>query len=138
MLQTYRKLSIIEKAYPYLEEMYEIKVKPHPGNPVNLTNYPLLTAQLTDKPISELFPSVDITLASVHTSAALDAFCAGIPVINYLDPYDINFSNLRGIKGVEFISIAEELFQALERIKSRNCKSENPENFFWLEPDLPR
>ena len=59
-------------------------------------------------------------------------------MINYLDPCDLNFSNLRGIKGAEFVSSASELIEAVERIESGDWVPGKPEDFFWLDPDLPR
>ena len=79
----------------------------------------------------------DFAFSSVFNSAELDAFCSGIPVINYLDPYDLNCSNLRGIEGTKFVSTAVELCEALEQIESGELKTVKPEDFFWLDPELP-
>ena len=59
----------------------------------------------------ELLPEVSVVLASVFTSASLDAFCAGLPVINYLDPNNFNFSPLRGHPNARFVSSAEEILR---------------------------
>ena len=80
----------------------------------------------------------DFAFSSVFTSAELDAYCSGIPVINYLDPYDLNFSNLRGIEGTKFVCTAVELCEALEQIESGELKTGKPEDFFWLDPELPK
>ena len=131
-------LSEVEQSFPHLQEKYDILLKPHPANSVNLARYPQLNAKLTSLPLAELFPQVVLVLASVHTSAALDAFCAGIPVINYLDPSDFNFSPLRGIQGAKFINSAEELIEAVEHVDTEIWQNGEPEDFFWLDSDLPR
>jgi surface carbohydrate biosynthesis protein (TIGR04326 family) len=135
---THRMLSEVEQSFPHLQEKYDILLKPHPANSVNLARYPQLNAKLTSLPLAELFPQVVLVLASVHTSAALDAFCAGIPVINYLDPSDFNFSPLRGIQGAKFINSAEELIEAVEHVDTEIWQNGEPEDFFWLDSDLPR
>ena len=134
---TQRMLLVIEKTFKDIKDSYEIQIKPHPGNPVDLYNYPLLRAEIVTEDLSDLLPQADLVLTSGFTSAALDAFCAGIRVVCYLDPYDLNYSILRGVDGVEFISSSRDLLQVL---KQDRCISNNlfkPENFFWLNPELP-
>lgn len=135
---THRMLVEVERAYPELETHYEIWIKPHPANPVILDDYPHLRASLKNKPLAELFPDADIVLASTYTSAALDALCAGLPVIGFLDPCDFNFSPLRGSKWMNFISSASELIVAIQSIAIGNRIFDNPEEFFWLDLELPR
>ena len=67
----------------------------------------------------------DFAFSSVFNSAELDAFCSGIPVINYLDPYDLNCSNLQGIEDTKFVCTVEELCEALEQIESGELKPAN-------------
>ena len=117
---------------------YEIWIKPHPNNQIELGKYPKLKAKCTDLTLLELFQLTHVALTTVFTSAALDAFCCGIPVINYLDPDDFNLSNLRGIECTKFVSTENELFQALEQIEFSDHKKGKPEDFFWLEPELPK
>jgi surface carbohydrate biosynthesis protein (TIGR04326 family) len=135
---THRMILLLEHVYEKIDINYEIWIKPHPHNQIELGKYPKLEAKCTDLTLLELFQLTHVALASVFTSAALDAFCCGIPVINYLDPDDINLSNLRGIKSTRFVSTENALFQALEQIESGEFKTGKPEDFFWLEPELPK
>ena len=135
---THRTLIEVEKAFPYFWEKYDIWVKPHTANPVDLVTYPKLKAKLTSRPLSELLSQADLALSSALTSSALDAFCAGIPVINYLDPYDLNFSPLRGIQGAKFINSAEELIEAVKQVETGKWQNGKPGDFFWMDSDLPR
>jgi surface carbohydrate biosynthesis protein (TIGR04326 family) len=131
-------LLVMEQAFTDIEGSYEIQIKPHPANPVDLRQYPLLQAEIVEEALNELLPQADLVLTSVFTSAGLDAFCFGTRVISYLDPYDLNYSLLRGIDGVEFISSSKDLFQALKQNIFSSQNSFKPENFFWLNPELPR
>ena len=133
---THRMLLVIEKAFKDIKDIYQIQIKPHPGNPVYLYNYPLLRAEIVAEDLSELLPRTDLVLTSVFTSAGLDAFCTGTRVISYLDPYDLNYSILRGVDGVEFISSSRDLLQVLKQNKCISNNLSKPENFFWLNPEL--
>jgi len=126
----------LEEVFFKLKSNYQVWIKSHPANTISLEHYPKLKAQLKAEPLKDLFPHVDVALASIYTSASLDAYCSGIPVINHLDPDDFNFSCLRNIDGVPFVSSADEFFIALEQIECGDFKVGNPEDFFWLDQDL--
>ena len=91
-----------------------------------------------DYPLKKILPEIDVTLSSVFTSGELDSYCSGVPVINYLDPNNLNFSNLRGNKNANFISTADELSDALKLAESSISKTGSPDDFFWLDPDLTK
>lgn len=135
---THRMLRVMEQASTEIKSSYKIQIKPHPANAVDLRKYPLLEAEIVEETMNDLLPQTDLVLTTVFTSAGLDAFCFGIRVICYLDPYDLNYSLLRGINGVEFISSFSDLLQALKQNVSSSLYSFKPENFFWLNSELPR
>ena len=114
-----------------------IVIKPHPACPVDLDNYPMLTsinAIVTDQPISNLLDDCNVAYSSLTTSAAVDAYCAGLSVISILDPSTLNLSPLRDVDGVQFVSNSEELLLALQN----TSKQEQPIHYFYLDSDLPR
>ena len=135
---THRMMLILEKLYEKLNFSYEVWIKPHPHNYIELKNYSNLDAIYMDYPLKELLPEIDVTLASVFTSGELDSYCSGVPVINYLDPDNLNFSNLRGSENAKFISTADELFDALNIPENVISKTGTPEDFFWLDPHLKK
>ena len=117
----------------------EVWIKPHPGNPIDLSIYPKLTAILKDQVLVDLLTEVSVVLATVFTSASLDAFCAGLPVINFLDQNNFNFSPLRGQNNIRFVSSKEEILELLVDEQWLSTKSEvKPSDFFWLDEKLPR
>ena len=114
-----------------------IVIKPHPACPVDLDNYPRLTslkANVTDQPICDLLSDFNVAYSSLTTSAAVDAYCAGLSVISALDPATLNLSPLRGVDGVQFVSNSEELLVAL---RNTGHKAELNQ-YFYLDRDLPR
>ena len=100
---TNQMLVQLEKAFPKLDAKFEIWIKPHPVSPVDLKKYPNLPSCLALQNLSDLLPEIDVVLASVFTSASLDAFCFGLPVINYLVPDNFNFSPLKEYKYVDLL-----------------------------------
>ena len=135
---THRMMLILEHLYEKLDVPHEIWVKSHPHNQIKLKNYPKLEAIYKDSPLKELLSMIDVTFASVFTSGELDSYCLGVPVIHYLDPHNLNFSNLREVKSTKFISTAVELYEALKHVELEKCKTGKPGDFFWLDPKLPK
>jgi surface carbohydrate biosynthesis protein (TIGR04326 family) len=135
---THRMMLILEHLHEKLDVSHEVWVKPHSHNQIELKNYPKLKAIYMDSPLKELLTKIDVTLASVFTSGELDSYCLGVPVIHYLDPHNLNFSNLREAKNTKFISTTEELSEALKHIELGKCKTGKPGDFFWLDPKLPK
>jgi len=78
----------------------------------------------------------DIVYSSAVTSAAVDAYCTGKPVITILDGKSLNMSPLRGVSGVHFVSNAKELAIAINGAEMSEL--EQREDYFYLDPELPR
>jgi surface carbohydrate biosynthesis protein (TIGR04326 family) len=134
---THRFILEIETALKSYGKNYEIWLKPHPGNQINIQLYPSLSINLTEKPLCELLQEFDLVLVSTYTSAGLDAYSFGTSLICYLDPYDLNFSSLRNLPGVNFFSTGNELLQYLQKSTLITTQSVNCREIFWLDPALP-
>jgi surface carbohydrate biosynthesis protein (TIGR04326 family) len=135
---THKMLTEAEKVFKKYQNKYEIWLKPHPGNPIDINYYPGLKMKLVQGLLGDLFPQVDIIINTVFSSSVLDAYCSGKPVISCLDPKSLNLSILRGNRGIKFISTSFQLEKAVEQIKFSNQKKGNPADYFWLDPALPR
>ena len=135
---THRMMKTLEEVFFKKKLPYEVWIKPHPHNYIELGKYPKLKSRYMDLPLLELLPMTKLAFSSVFTSAALDIFCAGVPVINYLDCYNLNFSSMRGIDGTKYISTSDQLLQAMEEINSNGFKTVNPKKFFLLDEKLPK
>jgi len=113
-------------------------VKPHPMCPIDSSDYPDLQMDIFMKPLDELLDLCDIAYTSSTTSAAIDAYCFGIPVISELDPASLNMSPLRGYHGVVFVSTPDELAQALSSSLHRNEHIGKRPDYFYLDKSLSR
>jgi surface carbohydrate biosynthesis protein (TIGR04326 family) len=109
--------------------------KPHPAYPIKLSNYNSLSLESTNAPLAKLFEDCDVVFTSNITSAAVDAYCAGFPVVQMLDGNDFNMSPLRGLKGVVYVTTPEYLADAL--LKARQREGFKFEQYFYLDADLP-
>jgi surface carbohydrate biosynthesis protein (TIGR04326 family) len=117
----------------------EVVLKPHPvfAN-FNSYSYPGYI-EVTNKSLEILLKRCDLVFTSAVTSAAVEAYLAGIPVISIRDPKSLNLSPLRGVSGVYFVGDKEELLNALSDIRmSDNTWPVNKDVFFHLDLDLRR
>jgi surface carbohydrate biosynthesis protein (TIGR04326 family) len=111
-------------------------VKPHPACPIDPKDYPTLTMQLTNAPLGKLFAECDVAYTSNMTSAAVDAYCGGVPVVSVLDGEAFNISPLRGISGVRYVTHPGELAAALRT--ARAAGAGRGTGYFFLDKSLPR
>ncbi len=115
-----------------------IIVKPHPACPIHPEDYPELCLTVVREPLADLFAECDIAYTSAVTSAAVDAYCVGIPVVSVLDPTMLNLSPLRGWANSFYVVTPEDLiraFNAATRLGRNNLAGFDP---FILDRELPR
>jgi surface carbohydrate biosynthesis protein (TIGR04326 family) len=93
---------------------------------------------VTMEPISKLLDECDVAYSSAVTSAAVDAYCTGVPVVSVLDPNILNQSPLRGYEGVLFASTSDELAAALVFAASNYNVQDNQQVLFTIDYQLPR
>jgi len=72
------------------------------------------------------------------TSAAVDAYFAGVPIVSVLDLNTLNLIPLRGCEGVLFASTPEKLAAALASPAAALRTRDDRHKFFTLDPELPR
>ena len=122
---TQRQINLLAQAAPSLPVAMIITVKPHPACPIHAVDYPSLCMTVTMEPIAKLLAECDVAYASASTSAAVDAYCAGVPIVTMLDKNTLNLSPLRGFEGVIFAGKPEQLAAGLI------SAAVAPPNAFW-------
>ncbi len=135
---THKMLRLLELAAVRFEADARYTVKPHPGCPVNPQSYPSLSLQVSTEPLGRILQAVDVAYASSVTSAAVDAYCAGLPVAVLMTHEDLLFSPLRGQAGAHFVAAPEELATVLRQARNLSAKPRASDDFFFLDPALPR
>jgi surface carbohydrate biosynthesis protein (TIGR04326 family) len=76
--------------------------------------------------------------ASASTSAAVDAYCMGVPVASVLEPEKLNLSPLRGIEGVSFVDTPKKLATFIEYIHEGDREPNDKIEFFTQDNKLSR
>jgi surface carbohydrate biosynthesis protein (TIGR04326 family) len=128
-------LDWLNEAIPILPDSLIIKVKPHPARSIDPKSYPSLNLNIFNKPLHHLLEEVDVAFTSNITSAAVDAYFSGVPVVSMLDGDSFNISPLRGLNGVSFVTSPSELGSAL--LNSKGKKNLQAEPYFFLDRNLP-
>jgi surface carbohydrate biosynthesis protein (TIGR04326 family) len=111
-------------------------VKTHPACPISIADYSSVDMQIADLPLDQLLPKCDVAYTSNKTSAAVEAYSSGVPVVSMLGGDSLNVSPLRGRSGVAYVHNATELAAAL--LRARTLERSGPDEYFWLDPTLPR
>ena len=129
---------MMEQACKYLSEGVIFIFKPHPSCQIQVFNYPKLKIRITSEPIFRLLAKCDAAYTSSVTSAAVDVYNAGIPVVSLRDPSTLNLSPLRDLKGALFASTPKELAKMLKKATSQIRPKKKTRNLFNLDTRLPR
>ncbi|WP_078129395.1 TIGR04326 family surface carbohydrate biosynthesis protein [Leptospira alexanderi] len=130
------QLRMLMDALPLLNLEFEFILKPHPACPVYEGEFPFLQLKVFQEPIVNLLKDADIVYTSNITSAAVDAYCFGVPVISVLDGSSLNMSPLLGMDHVTFVSTHQELSRALQKDFGISVKKRKA--FFCLDPNLTK
>jgi surface carbohydrate biosynthesis protein (TIGR04326 family) len=130
------QMKLLEQAILLIPHQLLITVKPHPMCPINTCEFPRLRLEISREPISRLIAKCDVAYASAITSAAVDAYCAGVTIISVQDPGTLNLSPLRGCFGALFANTPEELASSLISAASGELRSKDRETFFHVDSKL--
>jgi len=132
------QMELLNRAGASLPAGTVITVKPHPACRIQAEDYPALSLKVVMEPVAELLDECDVAYTSSLTSAAVDAYCAGVPVISVLDPTTLNMNPLRGYIGVRFISTPAELLGSIIILASVNENCTQRESIFVVDKTLKR
>jgi surface carbohydrate biosynthesis protein (TIGR04326 family) len=135
---TVKLLRLLEAAVDQMPIDATYTVKPHPNCMVMPESYPTLRLTVLTNSLGEILGDFDIAYSSSSTSAAVDAYLAGLPVVVMLDEAELNLSPLRARPGVRFVSTPEELAVSLQKNCDASAAKRDQSEFFFLDPELPR
>ena len=122
-------LNWLEQVVHSLPPDTEYLFKPHPAYPFNLSHFTKIKFVVTNSSLSSLVGVCDLALTSVITSAAVDLYCLGIPVIQVLEGGCLNTSPLRGLNTL-IVKNPQELIEAF--IFSKKLRNNNVKQFFYM------
>jgi surface carbohydrate biosynthesis protein (TIGR04326 family) len=133
---TRKMFLMLEAAAAHVAGQVCYTVKPHPSCDVQPADYPSLGLSVVTAQLGSLLHEFDVAYCSAATSAAVDAYLAGLRVVVMLDGDELNFSPLRGQKCVRFVGSAADLADALGTTPAAGRP--DPGEIFYLDPQLPR
>lgn len=136
--QTRLQMNLLAQAASSLPRGTIVTVKPHPACPIRAEDYPDLPLMITMVSLAYLLTECDVAYTSPITSAAVDAYCAGLPVISALDPTTLNMSPLRGYGGVLYVSTPDDLIHALHTALTPPGADVTRADIFTVDEELPR
>ncbi len=134
---TLRLLQLLEMATPEISSL-AFTMKPHPNYIVESENHPSLNLDVVTDPLETILGNFDLVYSGNMTSAAVDAYLVGLPVVVLLDQDELNFSPLRGRPGVCFVSTPDELKAGLLSVTNHVLTPRSQEEFFFLDTQYPR
>lgn len=136
MYNTQVQMRLLEKAAAEFPAHTEITVKPHPACPIRSEDFPKLQLTVTMEPLSELLTAYDVAYTSAVTTAAMDAYCAGIPVISVADPNTLNLSPLRCFPNTKFVSTENDLIAVIKEFSLERKIAKIQQSIFNTNPEL--
>lgn len=130
-------MDILKSAFYNFRVPIKFIVKSHPLCPINEDVKNDIQLNFSDEPLEKLLPLADLVYTGSMTSAAVEAYLFGVPVISLLNSEILNLSPLRSVDNVYFISSKDELICAVEEItQTRHQVRERPTNFFYIDKGL--
>ena len=133
--ETARMLDLLASSAPALAPDIEFTLKPHPNHLPDLSRYSGLKMNVVTEPIGELLADYHAAYSSNITSAALDAYLAGLPVIVLHPDSDLNYSPLRNRKGTHFVSDSDGFSRAVHAARFGPHEFDG-EDYFHFDPDM--
>lgn len=137
-INTKRQMSFLEKAIEITQSKIIITVKSHPACIIKKEDYPKLHLSLTSEPMAEVLTKCDVVYTGGVTSAAVDAYCAGVYVISLLNPGSLNLSPLAEGERVFFVATPEDLLKAFLAIPQKPSIVVNKNDLFTIDKSLPK
>lgn len=82
--------SVLEKAIKLIPASYKLSYKPHPGYVANYEIFFNLNISIIHNNLVNVMADFDIAISTNSTSASVDAFQSGLPVIIVNDDSELN------------------------------------------------
>ncbi len=110
---------------------FSITLKPHPACIIDESLFPDMNIKTSLSNLSNLVKDYDLAVSSGQTTAAVDLYCYGMPIITCINFQGLNLSPLEGLDGAHSICSSSELSQSiLDIIESDNKSFQFKRNYF--------
>jgi surface carbohydrate biosynthesis protein (TIGR04326 family) len=134
---TEKLLRLVGEVLKLLQNDISFTIKPHPNHVLDLSEFSIPRLDLITDSLENIILNFDMAVSGNTTSASVDAYIAGLPVIVLLDDMELNFNPLRGCNGVYFIDSAFSLIEAISNGFKHETEVKDT-TFFHLDDEYPR
>jgi surface carbohydrate biosynthesis protein (TIGR04326 family) len=131
-------LGTVRDAVALLPPGYSFAFKPHPAYAIDPQQSGGLDVPVVRGGLVELLDDFDFVIAGNSTSACVDAFLAGKPVIIGHSGQYLNLSPLRGQSGVAFFESPQQLVAVLLAGDRGHGIAHGQNDYFYLNENLTR
>lgn len=131
-------ISVVREAVPLLQPETQFTIKPQPHGIMTDSLLEQLAMDVRDEAISHLVHDFDVALVSSGTSAVVDLYVLGIPVVVFQHEDNLDFSPLKGFAELPTVGTAGELAQALDDAAKVSKPPVQASDLFFIDPALHR
>jgi surface carbohydrate biosynthesis protein (TIGR04326 family) len=133
-----RLMATVQQAAAALPDRTTYVFKPHKAAPFDVSPY-AIAVSIDTRSLTALLEECDVVVTGGMTSAAVDAYFAGVTVMSMSDGVTLNASPFRGIEGVVTFQDPETLAAGILAGVGRPRRAVGDvQPFFHLDSQLPR
>lgn len=132
---TVRMLEIMKAVMVKSNDKISCTLKPHPACKLKAQDYQGI--DLSNEPLTNVLNNFDIAFASNTTASSLDAYIAGLSVMVYLDDNDFNYSPMKGVRDVVFVSDSKDFINGIDFFK-KNSQEFDCGKYFWIDTKMTK
>ncbi len=131
-------LQSVQSAASMLGSEWHFSFKPHPAFAIKPKEFIGWQIPIVSGSLEDLLVDFDFVVSGNSTSASIDAFLAGKPVMIFHSGRQLNLSPLRGYAGVEFFEAPERLAACLQGQNAASVPASTRDTYFFRNADLRR
>ena len=132
------QMALLKSATKLIKQKMLILIKPHPNCSVESMKFKGLNFKITMDPIPHLLKQCDIVFCSPLSSAAVEVYIAGLPLVCAKELDTLNLSPLRDQDNIRFCSTPLELASQIEEAVKMGIEKNVEQNFFTVDKESPR
>ena len=131
-------ISMAEEALTDLPAGTQIAIKAHPHSVFDAVALERLQLKVHQEQISQLVQDYDMAFVSSGSSAVVDLYVLGLPIILFQFEDNLDFSPLKGFADLPTVGTSRELLQALTNTEVPVGLPHDVDDIFFLDPSLDR
>jgi surface carbohydrate biosynthesis protein (TIGR04326 family) len=129
------QMEFLQAILPTLPIEVDITIRPHPASPIS-SKFEIFLPNVSHKSLSELIWENDAVFVGPTTSAAIDAYCCGKPVITLGNSNTLNLNPLRGFYDSVIVYTPSEFTNEIIRLSKRQSLKPEVLDIFNLDYNL--